>query len=215
MIPFKDNNLPSQSMPWGREVQKRIESLEAALRSSEINNAARDNQMANAIKRLDANTVGLSTAVTTNGSLTFTGTQTYKPAVNTASPMILKGLSGQSSSLLLFQDSTATVLSQVTQTGGFITNSYSGFQVDTSNIASLFRSGSSGVLELYSNNDTITAPGSNRGRIYFKNGTISGTLKLVTIAGTAGIETAIIDNIDTTGTNTSLLAVKFINGGTP
>jgi hypothetical protein len=50
--------------------------------------------------------------------------------------------------------------------------------------------------------------------LYFRAGTNTGTLKLVVRAGAAGAETSIIDNIDQTGTDTSTLGVKYIDGGT-
>jgi hypothetical protein len=58
-------------------------------------------------------------------------------------------------------------------------------------------------------------PGANQSRIYFRDGTTAGTLKLVTRAGVSGVETALIDNIDTSGTDTSTLGVALIDGGTP
>lgn len=43
---FQKNNLPSDSQPWGRQVEDRIDALESLVSSSNINNAARDKQLA-------------------------------------------------------------------------------------------------------------------------------------------------------------------------
>lgn len=42
---FPQNNLPTQSKYWGREVEKRLTNLENSLQSSEINNVTRDSQL--------------------------------------------------------------------------------------------------------------------------------------------------------------------------
>lgn len=42
---FPQNNLPSDSRYWAREVEKRLINLENSLRSSEINNTTRDSQL--------------------------------------------------------------------------------------------------------------------------------------------------------------------------
>jgi hypothetical protein len=40
-----------------------------------------------------------------------------------------------------------------------------------------------------------TNPGDNLAKMYFRDGTTAGTLKLVVKSGTAGAETTILDNI--------------------
>jgi hypothetical protein len=51
---FPNNFLPSNSQPWGREVQKRIELAETAISRNERNGDARDTQLAAAFDRLNA-----------------------------------------------------------------------------------------------------------------------------------------------------------------
>lgn len=50
---FPKNNLPVQSQPWTRDVEKRVENLESTFRSAEVNNATRDSQALSQIRRLD------------------------------------------------------------------------------------------------------------------------------------------------------------------
>ncbi len=51
---FPNSFLPSNSLPWGREVQKRIELAETAIARNERNGDARDTQLAAAFDRLNA-----------------------------------------------------------------------------------------------------------------------------------------------------------------
>lgn len=60
---FPTSNLPSASVPWGREVEKQVSSLAASVKSNEVNNTARDNQLASNYKRLDAAVVDIAGAV--------------------------------------------------------------------------------------------------------------------------------------------------------
>jgi hypothetical protein len=93
-----------------------------------------------------------------------------------------------------WQNSGGTALASVDNLGRFTVGD-TGIRVSSSNFARIWRQGSTGVLELFSNNETVTNPGANRGSIYLKNGTTAGTLKLVVRAGAAGAETTILDNI--------------------
>lgn len=50
---FPKNNLPTQSQPWTRDVEKRVENLESTFRSAEVNNVTRDSQTLSQVRRLD------------------------------------------------------------------------------------------------------------------------------------------------------------------
>lgn len=52
-MPFPTSNLPSNSLPWGRDVQNRIENLETNLKRSTINGEARDTQLAATMSRVE------------------------------------------------------------------------------------------------------------------------------------------------------------------
>jgi hypothetical protein len=56
-------------------------------------------------------------------------------------------------------------------------------------------SGGGGLATLIKMGSLPGAPGANAGRLYFRDGTNAGTLKLVVRAGAAGAETTILDNI--------------------
>ena len=61
--------------------------------------------------------------------------------------------------------------------------------------ASLRENNSGGRLQLVKQTAADSNPGANNARIYFRDGTTAGTLKLVVRAGAAGAETTILDNI--------------------
>lgn len=60
---FPKNNLPTQSQPWTRDVEKRVENLESSFRSAEVNNVTRDSQALSQIRRLDAAVTDAQTAI--------------------------------------------------------------------------------------------------------------------------------------------------------
>jgi hypothetical protein len=61
---FPNNYLPSNAQPWGREVQKRIETTEATVARNERNNDARDTQLASAQARLSSQLIQVNQIAT-------------------------------------------------------------------------------------------------------------------------------------------------------
>lgn len=62
---FPANNLPSTAQPWTREVQKRVENIEATAVTNEVNNVARDAQLSNSVKRINTIVTSVFSAGTT------------------------------------------------------------------------------------------------------------------------------------------------------
>jgi len=50
---FPVNNLPTASLPWAREVEKQLSTATVTIASNELNNAARDNQLAASLTRVN------------------------------------------------------------------------------------------------------------------------------------------------------------------
>lgn len=67
-----NNNLPAPAQPWGREIQRRLQDIEAYVAREQINNRARDKQIANSANRLDSTSV----VVANNAQSTETQSQT-------------------------------------------------------------------------------------------------------------------------------------------
>jgi hypothetical protein len=61
-VVFPNNNLPTSSQPWGREVTKQLTNIIASSASSQINNAARDNQLNSSIIALTGVVTDVQTA---------------------------------------------------------------------------------------------------------------------------------------------------------
>lgn len=108
---FQKNNLPSDSQPWGRQVEDRIDALESLVASNEINNIARDKQLASSfanlsgtINQLNNNSDSKSTVILyaggdparpANGSLEVATVTFTKPSWATIATVVMSGnLSG-------------------------------------------------------------------------------------------------------------------------
>jgi hypothetical protein len=106
-------------------------------------------------------------------------------------PMQVTGAVSQSANLQEWRNSAGTVLAQVNSTGIVF-----GSQIRTIQSSGLMTETSGGAgLTLLKSTSANGNPGAGFGRLYFRDGTNAGTLKLVVRAGAAGAETTILDNI--------------------
>jgi hypothetical protein len=106
-------------------------------------------------------------------------------------PVMVRGAASQTANLQEWQSSGGTVEAMVTS-GGFVRAN----RIATWN-QFLFGAerNSGGELTFTKETTATTNPGANLARLYFRDGTNAGTLKLVVRAGAAGAETTILDNI--------------------
>jgi len=113
------------------------------------------------------------------------------PAAN-AVPVVIRGAASQTANLLEIQSSAASIVSRIDSAGNLRANI-----VQTLGAGADLREGSGGggLATLIKMGSLPGAPGANAGRLYFRDGTNAGTLKLVVRAGAAGAETTILDNI--------------------
>jgi hypothetical protein len=110
----------------------------------------------------------------------------------------VRGAASQTANLQEWQNSAGTVMARVTNAGEIqsITNAVRAVQLFTFNYWGQLQERNSGAeLALTKQTAQTTSPGAGVGRIYFRDGTNAGTLKLVVRAGAAGAETTILDNI--------------------
>ena len=109
---------------------------------------------------------------------------------------VIRGAASQSANLQEWQNSAGTLLARVVNDGGISAAYCRGLYVETaSNLSSIREGQSGGMLQIVRATAAQNNPGANIGRIYFRDGTNAGTLKLVVRAGAAGAETTILDNI--------------------
>lgn len=77
---YPNSNLPTVSQSWGRAIQKGIESLEATIKSNEINNKARDTQLQANYVQTNKNIQDIKFALTSSG-IAVTGVNEIKNAI--------------------------------------------------------------------------------------------------------------------------------------
>jgi hypothetical protein len=104
---------------------------------------------------------------------------------------IIRASASQTANIQEWQSDTGGILARVDSAGVLY-----GAQVRTvSSLALLTEASSGGSITLARPTAAFSNPGANTGRLYFRDGTNTGTLRLVVRAGAAGAETTILDNI--------------------
>ena len=104
---------------------------------------------------------------------------------------VIRGIASQSANLQEWQNSGGTVIARVLSDGSMFSSSFT----NNNGRALIGENNSGGTLRLERATAAQTNPGANLARLYFRDGTTTGTLKLVVRAGAAGAETTILDNI--------------------
>lgn len=109
----------------------------------------------------------------------------------TAVNVIVKAVASQTADLQQWQDSSGSAVAYVNSAGvgRFLIVQSTGAQVD------LRSENGGGQVTITKQTAAASNPGSGNARLYFRDGTNAGTLKLVVRAGAAGAETTILDNI--------------------
>jgi hypothetical protein len=126
---------------------------------------------------------------------TFFGQQTLSADGDAVKPLVVKGFSAtQSGNLQEWQNSAGTALARVLSDGQWVSSA-----INTSNnYVRLLEANSGGTLQLTRMTAAAGNPGANVARLFLRDGTNAGTLKLVVRAGASGAETTILDNIPQT-----------------
>ena len=124
-----------------------------------------------------------------------TGTGSTAHIVNTTTTnigLMIRGAVSQTADLQQWQSSAGTVLAYVTSGGNFRTDG--ALQVFSAHFDAR-STNSGGLITMTKATAAAANPGSGQARLYFRDGTTAGTLKLVVRAGASGAETTILDNI--------------------
>jgi hypothetical protein len=104
---------------------------------------------------------------------------------------IIRGAASQSANLQEWQNSAGTVLARIDSGGNIkspnIATTFSRLQLTENNGGAL--------MIMLKQTAASSNPGAGFASVYFRDGTTTGTLKLVVRAGAAGAETTILDNI--------------------
>jgi hypothetical protein len=130
-------------------------------------------------------------SINSAGGFTGYGAHLMQTYVTTRIPLTIKGAASQTADLTQWQNSAGTVVAKIGSAG--VLNAIT---VSTTNgYSSLQEASSGGNLFLSRMTAQAASPGANNARLYLRDGTTGGTLKLVVRAGAAGAETTILDNI--------------------
>ena len=106
---------------------------------------------------------------------------------------VVQGAVSQTANLQTWEDSSSNVLARVNASGIIL-----GASLRTINQTAQIKEENAGAaLSLTKMTSQAGNDGAGIGRLYFRDGTNAGTLKLVVRAGAAGAETTILDNIPT------------------
>ena len=160
------------------------------------------------------NTTGsIVTAVSNSGTFTVsyanttTGAQTVAGTVATPAQASITARSAGTKGLIVKGGSTSNTFNAIEiqdSTGSATVTIANGGTIRAAsvrNLTDLIRmesQNSGGMLQMVRQTASNTNPGANSAVLYFRDGTLPNTLKLVARAGTAGAETTIFDNIPTT-----------------
>jgi hypothetical protein len=118
----------------------------------------------------------------------------FEQRIATEVGLRVRGAASQSANLLELQSSAGTNVAFFTSGGNLRANI---LQTLGAGFDAREGGGGGGLATMIKVTSLPTNPGANSARLYFRDGTNAGTLKLVVRAGTAGAETTILDNIPT------------------
>lgn len=154
---------------------------------------------------VDSNVVAFLTT-----SQTFTGTQTLTVSNASSTPLVIQGISSQSGDLLKLKSVSNVIVAKIDSSGNLLANT-----VGTLNsFALLQEENSGGVAKITKVSSLPTAAGLDNLKIYVRDGSTAGTIRLAVQAGATGDEVTIVDKIpQTSGLVTSTLGVSIIEGG--
>jgi hypothetical protein len=104
---------------------------------------------------------------------------------------VIRGAASQSANLQEWQNSAGTIRARVDASGNVFGAVFAG----NVGVVYLRELNNGGLFEARKSDSAQSNPGTGSARLYFRDGTNAGTLKLVVRAGAAGAETTILDNI--------------------
>jgi hypothetical protein len=127
------------------------------------------------------------------GSNSITATNQFQVTATSATQLgaVIRGVASQSANLQEWQNSGGTAIASISSAGAFRATQTS----TLTDYATMREENSGGFLRLTKQTAIGATVAANQAKIYIRDGTTAGTLKLVVRAGAAGAETTILDNI--------------------
>jgi hypothetical protein len=121
----------------------------------------------------------------------YSATLSVQARSATEKGQVVRGFASQTANLQEWQDSAGTILARVNPIGILLATS---LRTINQTFQTTEENGGGNVL-LVRQTSPAGNPGANIGKLYFRDGTNAGTLRLCVRAGAAGAETTILDNI--------------------
>jgi hypothetical protein len=137
---------------------------------------------------------GFTNNAGTGGTFKLSAVGSFTAGTAAITPVVVKAAAFQSANIQEWQDSTGALVASLDSSG----ISRSASVRTNSNSVKLDETAAGGTMSLLRCTSLPASPGANNARLYFRDGTTAGTLKLVVRAGSAGAETTILDNIPQT-----------------
>lgn len=140
-----------------------------------------------------------ATPITDNGTAntqvtTYQGQVKAMSSATNVTPSRTIGFAGQTANLATWETAAGALQASVSADGNTM-GVNGGAGSPRSYVKAEASGGSVGMTKLSAQG---SSPGAGQGKIYFRDGTNAGTLKLVVLAGASGAETTILDNIPQT-----------------
>lgn len=105
--------------------------------------------------------------------------------------LAIRGVASQTANLQEWQSSGGTLIGRVSSSGVAL---FANVGLNTGNVY-VAEENAGGFVRITKQTAAAANPSADQGKLYFRDGTNAGTLKLVVIAGATGAETTILDNI--------------------
>ena len=141
--------------------------------------------------RVDPNGMTIANSLGVAGSPSGISYAYFTTPSASAKPVVIRGAASQTANLLEIQNSAGSILAFVRNDGVV----RAPFLSTSTNYLFVGEQNGGGYLAMTKQTAAISNIGADRAGIYFRDGTVPGTLKLVVRAGAAGAETTILDNI--------------------
>lgn len=216
---YPNSNLPTVSQPWGRAIQKGVESLEATVKSNDVNNRARDTQLQNSYKLLDDAVEDVKTALTTANTAiedAQTAADDAAAAASTANTAATTANNAINAITSLGTPGSSTVVNASNISGGTITGvtfrtAASGQRVELSGTSETFYNSSGYTGSIYGSvdqgsNAITTTSGAGQLSVFGYGGAGGGVFM-------GGSGTSLLVGDGNLGTVISSQGTTYVNGG--
>jgi hypothetical protein len=144
--------------------------------------------------------------ISSNLSGAYPGRWSVGAGVASTIPLVVRGAASQTADLQQWQNSSGGTVAYMQAAGNFKAQN-----VATFNSQLQMAQNAGGGLQIWARaTAAYSNPGANSAATYFRDGTLAGTLRFVSITGASGVEETLIDNISS---GTAVASARFTGAG--